>query len=319
MSKEDLKPNIRPMGREEVPKVVEGWNEAFPFDKVDEEKFARTVFGDLNYERAGTLIAEDEGQIIGFASCVTREGVSGRDGKGTEKEKDYGYLKGIFYEDEDIGKALLKRIEEFLRSRRKSVIKAVRYGGGTYFFPGIDLRYERLLRFLKQNDFEETGQLQDVSLELEKYQPGQGEYQRKQWERVKDEGIEIVSYRPQMLPRMREFVPGLNIRSWFGRGWEKDWEKRGNTVVAVKGKRILGYASFRPASEGREAGGFGSIGTLPSERGKGIGTCMMDECMRKLKETGTKVVIARWANTPFYLKSGWEVCREYAVLEKRIP
>ena len=319
MLRENLATSIRPMNRQEVSEVLEGWNEAFPFDKVDEEKFARVVFGDLNYERAGSLVAEGEGKLIGFSSCVTREGVWGKDGKGTPEEKDYGYLKGIFFEDENIGKALLNGTEEFLRPRRKTLVKVVRYGGGPYFFPGIDLRYKGLLRFFKENHFEEKAELQDVSLDLEKYEPGQGEYQRKKWQGLKDEGIEIVSYLPQMLPLMREFVPGLNIRSWFGRGWEKDWEKRENTVVAVKGERILGYASYRSAPPGREVGGFGSIGTLPSERGKGIGTCMMDECMRRLEEAGTKVVIARWANTPFYLKSGWEVCREYAVLEKRIP
>ena len=318
MSKMNLETRIRSMKRADLSKVVEGWNETFVFDEVDEEKFERTVFGDLNYERDGTLVAEDEGEIVGFASCVAREGVLGKDGKGTEQEKDKGYLKGIFYQDEDIGRALLERIEEFLRSRGKSVVKVVKYGGGVYFFPGIDLRYKRLLRFFKQNDFEETGQLQDVSLDLEKYQPEQGEYQRKQWKRVKSEGMEIVSYRPDMLPQMQEFVPRLNILQWFGPDWKKDWEKRENTVVAVKDNRILGYASYRPAPKGSDTGGFGSIGALPSERGKGIGTCMMDECMHRLKEAETKIVIARWANTPFYLKSGWEVCREYAVFEKKI-
>ncbi len=113
-------------------------------------------------------------------------------------------------------------------------------------------------------------------------------------------------------------MEGLGIPQRFGEGWEESWKRPRPTVVAVRGDEILGYSGYSPAKDSAGLGGFGSIGTLPSERGKGIGTCMMDACMARLKEAGTKRVVAKWANTPFYLKSGWQVSREFAVFEKAL-
>lgn len=305
------------MSKADIPEVVEGWNRAFAFDRADAQRFEDVVFGDPNSQEHGTLVAEELGRIVGFASCAAREGTVGADGTGTEKDIDNGYLKGLFYQNEPAGEALLEETGGFLHSRGKTTIRVVQYTG-RYFFPGIDLRYESLLGFLKRNGFEETSRIKDVSLDLLSYQPGGQEYQRRQWARARSAGVRIVSYRREMLAQMRAFVEDLNIPIWFGREWEKDWRGRETAVVAVKGDRIVGFACWWPASGASGIGGLGPIATLEAERGKGIGSCMLDECMRRSKQAGVKTVVAGWANTPFYLKNGWRICREYAALQKRM-
>ena len=135
-----LQTKIKPMRKEDVSEVVKGWNENFVFDRVGEEKFEDTIFNDLNYEPNSTLVAIDEEKITGFASCAAREGILGKDGVGTEEEKDIGYIKGMFYQDADTGQALLEKIEEYMLSKGKKGIRVADYHG-VNFFPGIDLRF----------------------------------------------------------------------------------------------------------------------------------------------------------------------------------
>ena len=309
---------VRKMEKPDIDEVLVRWNQVYVWDTRDAGPFDRTIFGDPNYEPGGTLVACDGDTITGFVSCVYREGPKGRDGKGTEQNIANAYLKGVFYDDEETGRELLGRAEAFVRAGGKSLIRVVVYGGGAYFFPGIDLRYPEVISFFERAGYEQTQVARDVGLDLEDYTPGEGPYQKAQWERMRNEGIEVVQYRPELLPQMVPFVERVQLPQWFGEGWERGWQKPRNTVVAVRGDEILGFSSYSPAVPPETIGGFGSIGTLPEERGKGIGTCMMDVCMARLKEAGTKRTIAKWANTPFYFKSGWEVSREFAVFEKRI-
>ena len=182
---------IRPMKKEDIPEVLRGWNEALPLDAAGAEKFERIVLGDPNYDAGGTLVAVGRGGIVGFATCVAPQ-LSPEDQESWRAaEKDFAFLKGVFYGDEPAGEALLERVTEFARSRRKRIIRIVQYGGGKWFFPGIDLRYEGLLGFFQRNGFEQTRQIQDVTLDLTSYRPGRGEYQRRQWEKLKAAGIEI--------------------------------------------------------------------------------------------------------------------------------
>ena len=309
---------IREMDKSDIDEVLARWNQVYTWDTREPDQFDRTVFGDPNYEPGGTLVVCDGDRITGFVSCVYRQGARGRDGKGSEQNMQNAYLKGMLYEDKGAGRELLDRAESFAREAGKAVIRVVVYGGGAYFFPGIDLRYPKIIAFFGEAGYEQTQVARDVGLELDDYIPGGESYQKARWERLWSEGIEVVQYSPDMLPQMVPFVERVELPQWFGEGWEKGWQKPRNTVVAIRGDEILGFSSYSPARPPEAIGGFGSIGTLPSERGKGIGTCMMDVCMARLKDAGTKRTIVKWANTPFYLKSGWTVTREFAVFEKHV-
>jgi GNAT superfamily N-acetyltransferase len=310
--------SVRPAERKDLDCLLEFWNRVYVHDTRDLERFDRTVFDDPNYDPAGTVVAVDGDRIAGFASCVAREGTKGKDGKGSERDRENAYFKALLYERTDVGRALVERIETFVRSTGKRVIRVVVYGGGAYFFPGIDLRYTDIVSFFKEVGFEQTDVAKDVDLDVAAYEPGQGDYQRGQWGRLRDAGIRVVDYEAAMLREMETFVERVRIPQWFGEGWQSGWKRSRNSVVAVRDKEILGFSSYTPSTGPDGLGGFGSIATLHAERGKGIGTCMMDACIARLKAGGTRRVVAKWANTPFYLPSGWRVCREFAVFSKAV-
>lgn len=313
---------IRTLERPDIPEVVEGWNRSLVYDRVTQERFEKVILNDPNYEKEGNNIGIYQGKIVGFVSAVAREGVAGKDGRGQLDEKDHGYIKGLFvlddYWDTGVGEKLLDQAAEYLRSKNKSLINVVVYTG-RYFFPGIDMRYERLLDLLAGNGYErlldwgEICTIDDLVVNLTDFEPT--EYHNKARKRLSRMGVKITTYRPEMLEKMREYVEKLDMGHWFPAGWEQGFGESGHTVVALKDQEIIGWANYWPEPQG---GGFGPIGVLEAFRGNGIGSCLLLESMLRMKKLGIPKATAGWAVTDFYLKSGWKICRQYAPFQKQL-
>lgn len=316
---------VRPIESSDICEIVNGWNQVLIYDNVSEQWFEEIIFRDPNYERDCNLVAVRDGVIVGFIGIVAREGILGRDGRGILNERDDGYIKGFYILDDywssGIKEMLLKEALEHLRSKGKSIIKVVEYTG-QYFFPGIDSKYETLLNYFDENGFVRKHMIQDVVADLKDLKLS--DYQIEAKQRVNEIGVEIKTYKPAMLDKMREFVDKLNIISWFPSGWEKNFGKSdctyppwygGYALVALMNDNIVGWASYvykDPISE------FGSTGVLDEYRHKGVGTCLLLESMLRLKELGAQKVVAKWAATGFYLKKGFKIDREYIVYQKTL-
>jgi GNAT superfamily N-acetyltransferase len=307
---------IRPLERSDIPETVKGWNQVLIHDKVSEHQFEDVIFGDPNYERECNLVAVEDGRIAGFIGAVARKGTLGKDRRGRPSERHYGYIKGFFvlddYWDTGIERKLLNKALECLRSRSKRSVWVARYTG-KYFYPGTDVRYERLQRFFDENGFTRMFTINDVAADLRDFEPS--EYQRKAKMRAEEIGVEIMAYRPEMLSMMREFVDKLNMRHWFPDAWEKDFGKGGHSLIACRNDKIVGWTAYCPNKPSSEVGG---IAVLEDYRRKGIGTSLLLESMLRLKEFGVSKVVAGWAATEFYLKSGWKICRQYIVYRRRL-
>jgi GNAT superfamily N-acetyltransferase len=159
---------------------------------------------------------------------------------------------------------------------------------------------------------------------LQDFQPT--EYQKDAQRRMAGIGVKVVDYQPSplekgarglssMLTAMRVFVEKIQIPHWFPEGWEEGFSANGHTLVALKEKDVVGWANYWPHPE---SGGFGPIAVLPEFREHGIGTCLLMESMLRMQHLGTPKVVAGWAASGFYLKSGWYVCRQYIVFQKEL-
>jgi ribosomal protein S18 acetylase RimI-like enzyme len=305
----------RTLEREDIPRVVEAWNRSLVHDTVTQERFEWVILGDPNDEPEGNLIALDRDKIVGFISAVVRGG--------RPHEKEDGFIRGLSvldaYWDRGVGERLLERAEAYLVSRGKCAVKVVEYAGGRYFFPGIDLRYTRLLALLAERGYErardwgEIYTIDDVAVDLTDFEPTA--YHVEARKRAAAIGVTITTYHPSMLDKMRIFVEKLDYGHWFPAGWEDGFGASGHTLVALKEAAIVGWANYRPDEVD---GAFGPIGVLTAFRGHGIGTCLLLESMLRMVELGTPQATAGWAETGFYLKSGWHICRQYAAFQKEL-
>ncbi len=307
---------IRPMESSDVSEIVRGWNLSLPHDQVSESRFESVILKDPNHEKGASLVAVHGGKIVGFIGSVAREGVLGADNRGRPYAKDNGYIKGIFvledYRRQGIGTRLLDEAVNYLKSKGKSRIRVITYSGRC-FFPGVGMRYEAALRFFESKGFDRDHVINDVDLDLRSFQIS--DYQKNARRRMGEFGVHIEEYDPSMLGKMRKFVEKANMTSWFPKGWEEGYREKGNRFVAFRGGEIVGWASFSPRTG---TAGFGPIAVLEEMRGNGIGSCLLLECVLRMKESGADRVVASWANTPFYIPNGWNICRQYVVFEKGI-
>lgn len=306
---------LKLLRRSDATRVVSGWNSCFPYDKISEEKFNHAIFNDANFESAGNMIAVENQKIIGFVASVARDGITGRDGAGTIEEKDFGYIKGLFvmneYRDSRVRKDLLNEALEYLKSKDKKIAKIGQYTG-KYLSPGIDMRYEEELEFLRKSGFKEIDAEEDVKINLEVFEPS--DYQEQTMKRVAEMRVVITPYKTQFLDMMRDFVRRIKYPRWFPERWKSSFQQKDHYhLVARQGSTIVGWARFFKESK---RWWFGPIAVLEDLRQKGIGSCLLVESVLKMKELGALEATAGWANVPFYVKNGWRTSRRYLVLQK---
>lgn len=304
---------IRPATPEDVTEIVQGWNRVLVHDPIDETRFRDVFLEDPNHQPNDTLVALNGGHIVGFLDCIARDTASGADGRGRPGEEEIAYLRGLYvlpeYEAEPILAPLLQRIEKAMRRRGKRRIQVVRYTG-RYIFPGLDLRYPRLHRFLEAHGFHREALIDDMDFDLR--QPFPTEYQRRTIQQARAYGAQVMDYEPSMLDDLREFAHRLQMPAWFSEGWEQAYR---HMVVAYRQGELIGWANYHFTSD---YGSFGPTAVLPEHRGHGIGTWILVETMRRVKERGYDRIWAHWTNAPFYLPNGWRICRQYAFLLKSL-
>jgi len=300
---------LRPMVRDDVGKATELWNADYVHDRVSPRRVEQIAFGDPHGGAEGNLAAVEGGELVGFVCCVAP-------GAAVTWMPRFAFLKGICarsYEPGDVADALAAGAEGFAVGSGKEGVHVVEYAAGGYFFPGIPLEYPDKIAFFLRRGYGQGRELHDVSVGLEQFTPT--EQQQQAFRRAAARGISIVPYEPAMLDAMREMVAVLNMPYWFPAGWESRYSTARHTFVAIQGGKMLGYADYRPDAE---RGDFGTTAVLPELRGQGIGSCLLVASMLRMKELGTPQVWAHWANTPFYLKNGWRICRRYATFHKTL-
>jgi GNAT superfamily N-acetyltransferase len=306
---------IVPMSEADLPAVLAAWQRELVHDPVTESEFRRVILNDPNYEADAVLVAKDgDGSIAGFASFLVRRTVPGGDGCGQPYEFSQGFLKAFFVVEGETGEQgadlLLEVGESYCAAAGKTAVNVVEYAG-PYVFPGLDVRYERLREVLASRSYRDTRTIEDVGVDLRGgHIPG---LLQRAWGRVGD-SVELLTWRPELLPLLQELVATSDQPQWFAAGWESRYAEANQRVLVLrKGEKLVGWARFHPNAP---EGWFGPIMTLPRERGNGYGNLLLLESMVRARDLGTETMSAGWAATGFYVTNGWHITRRYAVLRK---
>lgn len=298
---------MRPMTRRDVQGALKLWNADYVHDVVSAERLEKVIFDDPHFPEGMAAVLEEGGAITGFVYAVAPDPSATWVG-------NVCFLKLLSGPPHAAGSPadrLLSAAEEFCVEQERDGVHVVEYAAGGHIIPGIDRRYEQKIAFFEERGYSESREIRDVALDLTEFEPGDFTLQARQ--RAVEERISIVAYESPMLDMLRAFVRELGMGHWFRAGWESRYFSGCHTFVAVRDGRILGYADYAPD---RECGHFGTTAVRRDLRGQGIGSCLLTACMQRMSELGTPLVVAKWANAPFYLKNGWRVWRRYAVLHK---
>jgi GNAT superfamily N-acetyltransferase len=310
--------HLSPLSDSDVPAVLAAWHCALVHDQVPESEFRRVILGDGNYEPGAVQVAwDDDGSVAGFAAFLVRRTVAGADGCGQPYESKCGFLKAFFVKEGDQGERaaaeLLAAGEAYCAAAGKTEVSVVEYAG-PYLFPGIDVRYQRLRCILADHGYRDVRTIEDVAVNL--CDPLIARLLESARQRV-GSSVELLTWRPDLLPLLQELVATGDQPHWFPAGWESRYKEPDERVLVLrKGEKLVGWARFRPNVP---EGSFGPIMTLPSERGNGYGNLLLLEAMVRSRQQGTVTMSAGWAATGFYVTNGWHITRRYAVLSKELP
>jgi len=299
---------IRALTEADLPAATEAWNRTMVHDRLTEAELAKSTLGNANYDHCGALVACAEGRIVGLVSAVA-------------PPEDVGRIAAVCGDTTECVAELLSHAEAYIASQGRSRVVMAEYGG-CELAPGVDVRYEHFPSAFERAGFERSHTLDDMEIDLTDYEPTP--YQLDARRRAHAYGAGVLGWEPSLTEPLRAFArraTGELTAGWF---WE-DWEHGPDMVVALRGEEVLGYANYWPKPKhtyGRptvaNCGGFGPIGVLSQHRGHGIGTWLLYESQRRVKEAGHTNMWAGWTNTPFYVPNGWHVSRQFAVWKKEL-
>jgi len=306
--------------------IIELWNHCLHRDLINLEVFERKVLLDPNFDPQGCLVAEKNGEIIGFILALVRKFPM----YDTGLEENKGWITAFFVHPEnrgmEIGSTLLEKALSFLHSHGRKEVWFSSYTPN-YFNPGIDVdAYPEGVRFLEEHGFEKV----DLALAMKGCLwpdfkvPNEV---RRIEEQLRSDGISVQFLQTKYLYSFLCFLLENFGWEWYRhplemlqRGCDKD-----QILIAVKDeKEIVGYCQYFDGDGydwEKHGEHFGPFGVRENMRGKGIGTLLLFKCLETMRKKGIHHVFLLWTDeraSKLYRKAGLKVARRYAIMKKSL-
>ncbi len=307
---------IRTYKDADIENVLALWNETLAYHPIDLRCFTRKILLDVNFDRDGFFLAEDEAGLCGFAYAVKRK-LPLEIGIAEDADKGFitalGVRKGMAFQS--VGAALLEKAEAFIKADGERRIMVSGYTP-EYFHQGIcPALYPEYAALLEENGYAAQSDSASMELDLTMYQTA-SEVQEKR-RRLLEEGYYIGPLRHRDIVPLLEYVlPGWRYRY---RRLLREEDDMGKIRVAVKDGKVIGANMFGDPYDGAEA--FGPFSVSAEYQGKGIGQVLLADCLDEMKKRGLHAAWIQWAHYKdaagaVYRKAGFRQTGIYIIYSK---
>ncbi|HID08111.1 MAG TPA: GNAT family N-acetyltransferase [Armatimonadetes bacterium] len=294
------------------------WNTVLLYDPIDRCTFHRKVLLDPNFDPDWLLIAEADGQLVGFCLCLIRR--VPMDKVGLEPERGWITAFGVHHKwrNRGIGTSLLERAFHLFNEANRTEVLISPYTPN-YFVPGVDEHhYAEAIEFLCKRGFEIVSRpmSMDANIVLFDYTP----YAEREMQ-LREQGIEVRSLRPNEVTALMQFLKAHMPGDWVRHARElliditKGLGEYDQFIIALCDGEIVGYCQF----EGEH---FGPYGVRSDMQGKGIGTVLMAKCLQTMKRKGRHNAWVLWTSEEIaqriYKRFGFSETRRFAIMRKRL-
>jgi mycothiol synthase len=311
---------IRPFGPADLAPVVALWNRCLSKDPITEERFWQLFLLDCNFDPAGALVAEVEGQLVGFLHAIVRKFPMGS--LGLEPAK--GWITVFFvdppFRRNGIGSALMEAGLEFLRARGRTEVWCNGYAP-YYVFPGIDEDYSEALAFIEAKGFGKLSSPVAMGMRLEGVR--MPDKVRERYAELQREGYEVRMFRRE------DTLPLLDFMEKHFPHWTPsvlDGLQHGNLeiMLATQGGEVVGFTqwenTYNDPPRGAQ-GRFGPFGVRPDLRSKGIGAVIFYSLIERVAGNGARYLWFGWAggrNLSFYERAGCVITRQFHLFRRAL-
>jgi GNAT superfamily N-acetyltransferase len=311
--------DIRQYSAGDADTVCRLWNASLVQDQINADNFYRRVIYDLNFDPGKLLIAEQDGEALGFAYSVKRHFPD--EAAGLQEEQAWIPAFGVMpsARGKSVGQALLELTEEKLLGEGAQKIDVGPYPSN-YFCPGVDINaYPSGVKFFLSSGYEKKSESCSMHINLAGYQTP-AKYMEKR------KTLEAAGYRFKPYEAADALSLFAFIKEDFG-SWLPDIR---SSILADRAEKTMLLA--QEAATGATVGfamramdgtpeRFGPFGTKPSLQGKGIGAVLFHEMMENMVRDRIFHAYFLWTegrNVDIYAGWGMSVYRTYAMLTKAI-
>lgn len=309
---------VRSFEKQDLFPVLDLWNACVPADGITQDLFERKVLLDGNFNPEGLILAEADGQLVGFMLCLVRQ--FPMEIIGMQEELGWITMAGVRpeYQRKGIGTQMWEKGETFFRKRNRKLISIATYSPN-YFIPGIDVKeYAKAVEFFGKMGFKQGARPLSMDNPIVTYKIPE-ELAAKE-AKLKEEGIIIRPYRREMITDLLEFM-----RSYMPGDWLKGIRdnltlltigkfKEEQILLAMKDNEILGYAQY-------EEEHFGPFGVRDDYQGKGIGQVLLARTIEMMHNRGHHNAWFLWTDDKaahVYQKVGFRESRRFVVMKKEL-
>lgn len=294
------------------------WNQTLIHDPISKNRFLDLIIYDENFDESLAMLALINQEVVGFCYGVKRK-VSYYT-KGLEPKR--GWINYLFvseaYQNQGIAQTLYDLVEKKIAQLGATQITLCAYSPN-YTCPGIDIRYEKGLQFLKKNKYPFSSSSVSMQRSLWDFELSSDYF--KKMKNLQEEGIRIIPYHNQYFSKLMTFID-----KEFEPGWKR------NIILALqrhdacetiilcvdKHDNILGYCMRK--IDGNDSR-FGPIGVANHLRSKGLGGLLFDSMMNDMKQHGLLIAYFLWTSGDairFYERHGMSIYRTYKTSRKEI-
>lgn len=246
----------------------------------------RKTLADPDYDPAMMLVAEMQGQPVGFVIGAVRW--------------DQGWIKALVVrpdrQRQGVGSALLRVVEDRFFHQG---VSQVTFGWApvSFFTPGVDVRFTAANVFLERHGYG-TEQMSrcnmDVLLAGRDFDAAEAE------RRLADNGIIVERARPEDAKAVSQLAEAEGFAMWGDESGQAYRNVPVSSFVAKREGKMCGFAIHSVSGPGE----FGPMLTMASLRGQGIGTVLLKNCLIDLQRQGYRRAEIIWVGPiSFYAKA----------------
>jgi mycothiol synthase len=311
---------IRPFAPGDLRPVVALWNRCLRKDPITEVRFWQLFLLDANFDPAGALIAEKDGEVVGLLQAMLRKTPLGVLGL----QPQSGWITVFFvhpdYRRRGIGTQLLDVGLTFLREHGRTAVSCNGYAP-YYIFPGVDCDYTEALGFLQARGFSVVSEPVAMGMALEGVR--MPEAVRQHADRLRQEGFRVGLFQRE------DTLPLLAFAANHFPHWQPsvlEGLQRGHTeiLIATHSEEVVGFAQWEnPHNDPPDGapGRFGPFGVREDLRGHSLGAVMFYTLIERVAGNGARYLWFGWAggrNVSFYERTGCVVTRRFKLLKRTL-
>ncbi len=307
---------ISGFGAGDLDGVLEVLGRSMTTDPISRLRFARQVLLDPNFRSEGAVVARREGAVAGFCLSIVRQ--VPLENALSDAERGYITLVGVepAHQRQGIGRAMLARAEEYLKSQGRKVVMVSSYAPG-YFIPGVDVKaYAGALGFFANAGYAEVYRPLAMQVDL-------WDFEIPEWVREKER--QLAGQRVVVQTWTAELALGLI--EFAQREFPGDWVR----VVRETSQKILAGDSpnrlMAVVEHGKvvafshhDSERFGPIGVAASQRGRCLGQILMYRTLEAQRAAGFRCAWFLWSDDAtaarIYDGAGFRQTRRFALMRK---